>query len=138
MKITKVEAIPLKVDGTDDESVLDDLIIRIHTDAGITGIGEVDASPQVGKAVVDAPDMYQHSRGLATMLIGAHLLLYSTSPDADRRFFRDILEFRHVDVGGGWLIFKLPASELAVHPGDGAFVQQHGDQQMPGSTRTWG
>ena len=70
MKITKVEAIPLKVEGTDDESVLDDLIIRVHTDAGVTGIGEVDASPQVGKAVVDAPDMYQHSRGLANVLVG--------------------------------------------------------------------
>src|SRR6516165_9007035 len=70
MKITKVEAIPLRVDIPDDESVLDDLVIRVHTDAGITGIGEVDASPRVGKAVVDAPDMYQHSRGLANMLVG--------------------------------------------------------------------
>jgi len=70
MKITKVEAIPLRVDIPDDESVLDDLVIRIHTDAGITGIGEVDASPRVGKVIVDAPDMYQHSRGLANMLVG--------------------------------------------------------------------
>ena len=67
------------------------------------------------------------------MISGAHILLYSSDPDADRRFFRDILEFRSVDAGGGWLIFKLPASELAVHPGDGAFVQKHGEHRMLGS-----
>jgi catechol 2,3-dioxygenase-like lactoylglutathione lyase family enzyme len=67
------------------------------------------------------------------MLTGAHILLYSTNPDADRAFFRDILEFRFVDVHAGWLIFKLPPSELAVHPGDGAFVQKHGDHDMLGS-----
>ena len=40
------------------------------------------------------------------------------NPDADRAFFRDVLEFPHVDVGGGWLIFALPPSEGAVHPSD--------------------
>jgi len=70
MKITQVEAIPLRVDEKDDESVRDDLIIRVSTDAGITGIGEVDASPQMGKAVVDAPEMMQHARGLANLVVG--------------------------------------------------------------------
>ena len=67
------------------------------------------------------------------MIHGAHILLYSSDPAADRRFFLEILEFPSVDAGGGWLIFKLPASELAVHPGDGAFVQKHGEQRMLGS-----
>jgi hypothetical protein len=40
--------------------------------------------------------------------------------DADRAFFRDVLEYPHVDAGGGWLIFKLPPAEVAVHPVDGA------------------
>ncbi|HWC73906.1 MAG TPA: hypothetical protein VG454_08200 [Gemmatimonadales bacterium] len=31
---------------------------------------------------------------------------------------RDVLKFKHVDVGGGWLIFALPPSEVAVHPDD--------------------
>ena len=48
------------------------------------------------------------------MIIGAHFLLYSTNPDADRAFVRDVLEFKSIDVGHGWLIFGLPASELAV------------------------
>ena len=52
------------------------------------------------------------------MLIGAHSILYSTSPEADRAFLREVFELRGVDVGGGWLIFGLPPAELAVHPSD--------------------
>jgi hypothetical protein len=50
------------------------------------------------------------------MIIGAHVIIYSKDADADRAFLRDILQFSSVDVGGGWLIFGLPASEVAVHP----------------------
>ena len=50
------------------------------------------------------------------MIIGAHSIIYSTNPDADRAFLRDVLKLRHVDVGEGWLIFGLPPAEVAVHP----------------------
>jgi len=50
------------------------------------------------------------------MIIGAHSIIYSTNPDADRAFLRDVLKFTNVDVGGGWLIFGLPPAEVAVHP----------------------
>lgn len=52
------------------------------------------------------------------MIIGAHSIIYSTDPEADRAFLRDILELTHVDVGEGWLIFGLPPSEVAIHPAD--------------------
>lgn len=52
------------------------------------------------------------------MIIGAHSILYSTQPEADRAFLRDVLGLPHVDVGGGWLIFGLPPSEVAVHPSE--------------------
>ena len=52
------------------------------------------------------------------MITGAHSIIYSTNPDADRAFLRDVLGFPHVDVGGGWLIFGLPPAEVAVHPSD--------------------
>jgi hypothetical protein len=52
------------------------------------------------------------------MLIGAHSIIYSTKPDADRDFLRDVLKLTHVDVGRGWLIFGLPPSEVAVHPSE--------------------
>ena len=51
------------------------------------------------------------------MLIGAHAIIYSRRPEADRAFFRDVLGLAHADAGDGWLIFALPPSELAVHPG---------------------
>ena len=49
---------------------------------------------------------------------GAHAIIYSKNPDADRAFFRDVLKMPNVDVGGGWLIFGLPPAEVAVHPGE--------------------
>ena len=52
------------------------------------------------------------------MLIGAHAILYSKNAEADRAFLQDVLRLPNVDVGGGWLIFALPASEVAVHPTD--------------------
>ncbi len=53
------------------------------------------------------------------MIKGAHFLLYSKDADADRGFFKDVLQFRSVDAGHGWLIFALPPAELAIHPGSG-------------------
>lgn len=53
------------------------------------------------------------------MINAAHIILYSTDAEADRVFIRDVLGFAGVDAGGGWLIFKLPPAEIAVHPTDG-------------------
>ncbi len=53
------------------------------------------------------------------MIRGAHIILYSTDAMADRLFIRDVLGFTGVDAGDGWLIFKLPPAEIAVHPTDG-------------------
>ncbi len=52
------------------------------------------------------------------MIIGAHSIIYSSNPAADRAFLRDVLKFPHVDVGEGWLVFGLPPSEVAVHPSE--------------------
>jgi hypothetical protein len=68
------------------------------------------------------------------MTTGAHVLLYSSDPEADRIFFRNVLGFRFVDDGGGWLIFALPPSEVAVHPlGDNPSLQ-HGGHELLGAT----
>lgn len=50
------------------------------------------------------------------MIVAAHALVYVDDADAARAFLRDVLDLRYVDSGDGWLIFALPASELAVHP----------------------
>jgi catechol 2,3-dioxygenase-like lactoylglutathione lyase family enzyme len=52
------------------------------------------------------------------VITGAHVIVYSRNADADRAFFRDVLDYPHVDAGGGWLIFKLPPAEVAVHPAE--------------------
>ncbi len=81
------------------------------------------------------------------MISGAHSVIYSTDPDADRAFLKDILGLPHVDVGDGWLIFGLPPSEVAVHPSDknnvhefylmcddiNAFVQSMSEHNVPSS-----
>lgn len=73
MKITNVRAIVLKLpeissaaDGTQD-----DLLIIVETDEGITGYGEVDTAPYVGKAVVEAYMSHGTCYGLREVVIGA-------------------------------------------------------------------
>ncbi|MEU9345851.1 VOC family protein [Streptomyces sp. NPDC048278] len=53
------------------------------------------------------------------MINGAHVVIYTRDAEADRVFLRDVLEWPHVDVGHGWLIFRLPPAEVACHPADG-------------------
>jgi catechol 2,3-dioxygenase-like lactoylglutathione lyase family enzyme len=52
------------------------------------------------------------------MISGTHVVVYSKNADADRAFFRDVLGFKSVDAGHGWLIFALPPGEAAFHPSD--------------------
>ncbi len=66
------------------------------------------------------------------MITGAHFLLYSTDPGADRTFLRDVLGFRAIDAGDGWLIFGLPPAEMGVHPSSGDFVQRHAEHDLLG------
>ncbi len=52
------------------------------------------------------------------MIFGAHLILFSKDADADRSFLATVLGLDSVDAGGGWLIFRLPPAEVAVHPAE--------------------
>jgi hypothetical protein len=52
------------------------------------------------------------------MINGAHVIVYSKDAEADRVFLKDVLKLSFVDAHGGWLIFKLPPAEVAVHPSD--------------------
>jgi catechol 2,3-dioxygenase-like lactoylglutathione lyase family enzyme len=60
------------------------------------------------------------------MINGTHAMVYVEDADAARAFFRDVLEFPHVDDGDGWLIFRLPPAEMGVHPVDPAESGQFG------------
>jgi catechol 2,3-dioxygenase-like lactoylglutathione lyase family enzyme len=67
------------------------------------------------------------------MINGTHVLFYSGNPEADRAFFRDVLEFRSVDAGGGWLIFALPPAEAAIHPTEKGESSEHGGSSLAGA-----
>lgn len=58
------------------------------------------------------------------MITGAHSVIYSKDPEADRAFFRDVLNLTYVDAGHGWLIFGLPPAEVAVHPAENNGVHE--------------
>lgn len=52
----------------------DSVLVRIRTDDGLEGIGEADSSPEVVKAIVDAPFSHNIACGLRQLLIGEHPL----------------------------------------------------------------
>jgi hypothetical protein len=68
------------------------------------------------------------------MINAVHLLLRSVDPEADRAFFRDVLNLPHVDGGDGWLIFALPPAEMGIHPGEKNLSQPHGGQNLAAAT----
>ena len=87
------------------------------------------ASPLLFISRLLPPDGFQNEEGLnflqlkgftllrpMAVIDGAHVIVFSTDPEADRAFFRDVLHLDSVDSGGGWLLFALPPAEVAVHP----------------------
>jgi catechol 2,3-dioxygenase-like lactoylglutathione lyase family enzyme len=52
------------------------------------------------------------------MITGMHSIIYAADAEAARAFLRDVLELPFIDAHDGWLIFRQPPSELAVHPAD--------------------
>jgi hypothetical protein len=53
------------------------------------------------------------------MITGAHAIIYSSAADEVRAFLSDKLDLSGVDIGGGWQVFAMPPTELAVHPTEG-------------------
>jgi len=73
MKITDVEVIKLRVPGWDAatfDGSYDDVVIKVHTDAGIVGIAEIDSVPEVIRAIIETPSSHTGSRGLRECVVG--------------------------------------------------------------------
>jgi L-alanine-DL-glutamate epimerase-like enolase superfamily enzyme len=72
MKITRVEAIHLRLPEVNErcDGSQETLVVRVHTDAGLAGLGEVDSSSLVAKAIIEAPLSHKICRGLAECVIG--------------------------------------------------------------------
>jgi hypothetical protein len=54
------------------------------------------------------------------MIFGAHVIVYSKNAETDRAFFREVLGFKSVNAGHGWLIFALPPGEAVITIEDSA------------------
>ncbi|MAG93056.1 MAG: mandelate racemase [Planctomycetaceae bacterium] len=76
MKITQVVCQVLRIPSVEAKtaSSQDSVLVRIRTDSGLEGIGEADASPEVVKAIVDAPFSHNVAGGLRDSLIGQNPL----------------------------------------------------------------
>jgi len=72
MKITDIETFYLRLPNVEarTDSSQDTLLIKVSTDAGIVGWGEVDSSPSVVQAIIDAPYSHTMVSGLKRLLIG--------------------------------------------------------------------
>ena len=87
MKISDVEAIHLRLPDVEEvaDGTQDVLVVLIHTDEGVTGIGEVTSQSYVAKAVFEAPRSAEgrdwESSSTRTFLTATE---YATT---DRRFY---------------------------------------------------
>src|SRR5438876_5685600 len=72
MKITRVEPIHLRLPDVNErcDGSQETLVVKVHTDAGIVGVGEVDSSALVAKAIIEAPLSHKICRGLAECVLG--------------------------------------------------------------------
>src|SRR5436309_5355735 len=72
MKITRVEPIHLRLPDVNErcDGSQETLVVKVHTDAGIVGVGEVDSSSLVAKAIIEAPLSHKICRGLAECVLG--------------------------------------------------------------------
>lgn len=74
MKITAVEAIHLRAEDPLIElfdGSYDDCVLVVHTDSGLTGIGETESMAPAIQAIVRGPSAHNHARSLSSVLIGA-------------------------------------------------------------------
>jgi L-rhamnonate dehydratase len=72
LTIAAVEAIYLRLPQVKEQcdSGQDALIVKVTTDAGIVGIGEVDSAPLAVKGAIEGPFSHTTATGLAHVLIG--------------------------------------------------------------------
>jgi L-alanine-DL-glutamate epimerase-like enolase superfamily enzyme len=57
-------------DTTAASSAQDDIVVEIHTDEGISGIGETDVNPWIARACIEAPGTHNMGLSLREMLVG--------------------------------------------------------------------
>jgi L-rhamnonate dehydratase len=76
MKITEVVCQILRIPNVQAKtaSSQDSVLVRVRTDTGLEGIGEADSSPEVVKAIIDAPFSHNIACGLRQIVLGQNPL----------------------------------------------------------------
>jgi L-alanine-DL-glutamate epimerase-like enolase superfamily enzyme len=132
VRITDVEAIYLRLPDFDEartDSSRDALVIRVSTDAGVTGYGEVDSSPLVVKAIVDSPASHTIARGLRELLIGR-------DPLDVRRLWHDMYEATLYVGRSGVVIHAMAGIDIALWDLAGKLLRQPVHTLLGGAHRT--
>ena len=116
MRITDVEAIYVRMQDVkvQCDSGQDALIIRVQTDEGITGIGEVDSSPMAVHGIVHGPFSHTICCGLRELLIGE-------DPFQTEYLFQKM--FRRADAHN--LAVRLSHQVMIINTADAAFIKSH-------------
>jgi L-alanine-DL-glutamate epimerase-like enolase superfamily enzyme len=119
MKITEVvcQIIRVKSVQAKTASSQDSVIVRIRTDNGLEGVGEADSSPEVVKAIVDAPFSHNIACGLRQLLLGENAL---ESERLWQKMYRRTMYFGRTGVG----ITAMAAVDMALWDLKGKFFQQ--------------
>lgn len=131
MKITRIEAIELRL--PDEEiheakfsSCQDAIIVRIHTDEGIVGIGDAYSSPHVVKALIEAPLSGASASGLGRLLIGLNPL--------DIRPINHMLQARNLRLGRrGIICHAIAAIDIALWDIAGKYYNKPVHQLLGGA-----
>ena len=110
MKITGIDCHVLLIPDYAVEansSAQDNLVVEIHTDAGITGVGETDTNPWVARACIMAPGTHVMGQGLSEMLMGR-------DPQEPEAIWRDLYSGSKMTGRRGALICALGAIDMAL------------------------
>lgn len=131
LKIAEVECHVLLAPDYDPSftsSAQDSLVVLIHTDGGVTGIGECDANPWMAKAVIEAPGTHTMGRAIKEILIGA-------DPFAIGDLWAEIYTGTAMNGRRGMVIHALSAIDMALWDLCGKAMGQPVHALLGGATR---
>jgi L-alanine-DL-glutamate epimerase-like enolase superfamily enzyme len=131
LKITEIECHVLLAPDYDvsfTSSAQDSLVVVIHTDGGVSGVGECDANPWMAKACIEAPGTHTMGLSIKDTLIGAN-------PFEIGDLWRKIYIGTAMNGRRGMVIHALSAVEMALWDLCGKAMGQPVHALLGGATR---
>jgi L-alanine-DL-glutamate epimerase-like enolase superfamily enzyme len=131
VKITQIDCHVLldpHYDTGATSSAQDDIVVEIHTDEGITGIGETDLNPWIARACIEAPGTHTMGRGLTEMLVGEN-------PLDIERLWEKLYVGSAMNGRRGAVINAIGALDIALHDLRGKALGKPCHEFLGGTTR---